>query len=218
MLRDNLQANRKPSSRMKIMASPGSSGSITARRIPDFLPNNRLFRVEFDRTAIRFVCIGGPRTYGIPGLIESWTRSGNEHNRSKPLDRGTDRSGENFNAEIADIVLSAIETTWMHSLLPGNLSCWWRLKLTNRRTVIFKFDTIDELTAAVKQLPKFIHEKHANRVRWNAKRRKFVPARGDIGVGSNQTAIGLEYRPKSEPPLIVPDTDCPRDEVQVNSY
>ena len=79
--------------------------------------------------------------------------------------------------ETADIVLSAIETTWLCSLLPGNLWCWWRLKLAKCRTLIFKFDTIDELTAAVKHLPKFIHEKHANRVRWNAKRRKFVPAR-----------------------------------------
>ena len=89
------------------MAFPGSSGSITARHIPDFIANTRLFRVEFDRTAIRFVCIGGPRTYGIPGLIESWTRSGNEHNRNKPLNRGTDRSGENFNAEVEAKVLFA---------------------------------------------------------------------------------------------------------------
>ncbi len=164
------------------MASSGSAGSITARRIPDFLPNNRLFRVEFDHTAIRFVCFGGPRKFGIPGLIESWASSGNELDLSKLLDQGTDRSGENFNVETADIVLSAIETTWLLSLLPGNLSCWWPLKLTKRRTLIFKFDTIDELTAAVKHLPKFIHEKHANRVRWNAERRKFVSARASSDV------------------------------------
>ena len=159
------------------MASTVSAGSITARRIPDLGPNNRLFRVEFDHTVIRYVCIGGPRKFGIPGLIESWASSGNEYDLSKLLDRGIDRSGENFNVETADIVSSAIETTLLLSLLPGNLSCWWRLKLTKRRTLIFQFDTIDELTAAVKNLPKLIHEKHANRVRWNAKRRKFVSAR-----------------------------------------
>ena len=164
------------------MASPESSGSITARRIPTLVPQNRLFRLEFDHTVIRFVCIGGPRLYGIPGLIESWTRSENELNPSKLLDLGTDRSGENFYVEIADIISSAIETTWMISLLPVKLSCWWRLKLTKFRTLIFQFDTIDGLTLAVKQLPKFLPEKHANRVRWNAKRRKFVSSRASSDV------------------------------------
>ncbi len=164
------------------MASPESSGSITARRTPDFLKNNRLFRVEFDCTMIRFVCIGGPRKYGLPGLIESRMRSEGDHIRSKLLDLDTDRSSENFVVEIADIVSSAIETTWMNSLLPGKLLCWWRLKLTKFRTLIFQFDTIDELTLAVKLLPKLLPEKHANRVRWNAKRRKFVPARASSDV------------------------------------
>jgi hypothetical protein len=160
--------------------SDASLGSFHARSVPDDLPRNTLYRVSFEPAEIVFTCVGGAKRYGLPGALERLPLSESDIVPQPLIDHATDRRDADFRVEFGNVALSAIESTWILSLLPGRLYCWWRLKLKRQEPsrMIFQFDTIDELAAAVEVLG----ETHANRVAWNPRRQKFVKTRKRTAV------------------------------------
>ncbi len=152
----------------------------------------RLYRVYFAPGGMFFIRVGGPRhdpvamQFGLIGLlISSLTVKGRMKKAQQKMadmdqrslrDRLEDHK-HNFREPFTEIVSSTIEPpSWFAQRGPQRGS--WKVVFENRKKMTFRFDELDDMRAAVEELPKVLGEKHASHVEWSEKKNKYVKRRG----------------------------------------